>query len=325
MPDKNLQWKVGIFSAFGLALFVLGVGLLASGVFFKIEEDYVLYFEGSVGGLTVGAPVVFRGVPLGKVTSISLVVHDRDDTIIIPVGIEIFEANIRHIVGEGGPVTDIVRDRMIQSMVGRGLRARIAIASLLTGQARIELDFFPDTPIRYHSADPGAEIPTLASPLEEFSRALARINLDKIAHSLFQALEGLNNMMHSEELRGTLVGLKRIADELSVLVQEVPALVVNARETLQRIETAADRTAQEVPRVGRDLSLALNSFSRAAERAEKLFLNTSQLTSPNSATMRDVQRAAQELAEAARSVRSLANTLERSPESLLRGKGRQQP
>jgi len=323
MPDKRLQLKVGIFSAIGLALFMVGVGLLASGMFFKANEDYVLYFEGSVAGLTVGAPVVFRGVPLGRVTSISLVAHDRDDTIIIPVGIEIFEANIRTIAGDAAPVTETVRDRMIQSMVGRGLRARIAIASLLTGQARIELDFYPDTPMRYHSVDPGTEIPTLASPLEEFSRALARINIDKIAHSLFQALEGFNNMMHSEELHGTLVGIKRITDELSSLVQEMPVLVENGRKTLQRIETAADRTAQEVPRLGRELSLTLDSFSRAAERAENLFLNTSRLTSPNSAMVRDVQNAAQELAEAAKAVRSLAKTLERSPESLLRGKGRQ--
>jgi len=325
MPDQRLQLKVGIFSAIGLALFISGIGLLASDVFFKANEDYVLYFEGSVAGLTVGAPVVFRGVPLGKVTSISLVVHDRDDTIIIPVGIEIFEANIRNIAGEAGPVADNARDRMIQSMVGRGMRARIAMASLLTGQARIELDFYPDTPIRYHSVDPGTEIPTLASPLEEFSRALSRINIDKIAHSLFQALEGFNSMIRSEELRGTLVGFKRVADELSALIQEMPALVESGRKTLQRIETAADKTAQEVPKIGRELSLALDSFSRAAERAEKLFLNTSRLTSPNSAMVRDVQNAAQELAEAAKAVRSLAKTLERSPESLLRGKGRQQP
>jgi len=325
MPDKRLQLQVGIFVAIAFAMLVAGVALLAGDAFFKAKEDYVLYFEGSVAGLAVGAPVVFRGVPLGRVTSISLVAHDRDDTIIIPVGIEFSKDNIRSIVGDAGGVTDEARDRMVQSMVGRGLRARIAIISFLTGQARVELDFFPETPIFYHSADPSAEIPTLASPMEEFSRALARINIDKIAHSLFQALEAFNSMMGSEELKGTLVGLKRIADELSAVAQDMPALVESARSALQRIDTVADRTAREVPRLGRDMSLALDSFSKAADRAENLFLNTSRLSSPNSAILRDVQNAAHELAEAARAVRSLAKTLERSPESLLRGKGRQQP
>jgi len=325
MPDKRLQLQVGIFSALAFALLAAGVGLLASGAFFKPDEDYVLYFEGSVAGLSVGAPVVLRGVPLGKVTSISLVAHDRDDTIIIPVGIDIFEENIRDIVGEQGGVTDAGRDRMIQSMVGRGLRARTAVVSFLTGQARVELDFYPETPMKYHSADPGKEIPTVVSPLEEFSRSLAKIDVDKIAQGLLLALESFNSVMGSEELKGTLVGLKRTMDEFSALAQEMPALFTSVRSTLQRIETAADSTAKEVPRLGRDMSLALDSFSKAADRAEKLFLNASRLTSPDSATVRDVQGAVKELAEAARAVRSLAKTLERSPESLLRGKGRQQP
>jgi paraquat-inducible protein B len=325
MPDKHLQLKVGIFSAFALALLAAGIGLLASDAFVKPSEDYVLYFEGSVAGLSVGAPVVFRGVPLGKVTSISLVGHDRDETIIIPVGIDIFEENIRGIAGEHGGVTDAVRDRMIQSMIGRGLRARIAIISLLTGQARVELDFYPETPTIYHSVNPGAEIPTLASPLEEFSRALARINIDKIAHSLLQTLETFNNVMTDEELKGVLAGLKRTTDEFSALTREMPALLEDARKAMQRIETAADRTASEVPRLGRDMSLVLDSFSKVADHAEKLFLNASRLTAPNSATVRDLQNAMKELAESARAIRSLAKTLERSPESLLRGKGRQQP
>ena len=324
MPSKRAQLTVGIFSAIALLLFVLGVGLLASGTFFKDVEDYVLYFEGSVAGLSVGAPVVFRGVPLGRVTSISLVANDHGDAITIPVGIDIVEENIRH-DGIHGGVTDDVREKMISHMIRRGLRARIVTASFLTGQARVELDLFPDTPVRYHSADHDREIPTLTSPLEEFSRALSRINIDKIAHSLLQALESFNKVMTSEELKGTLSGLKRITDEATVLAQEIPALVENARKTLQRIETAADRTAREVPKIGNDMSLALDGVSKAAEHAEKMFLNIGRLTSPNSATMRDLQSAVKELAEAAKAIRSLAKTLERSPESLIRGRGRQQP
>jgi paraquat-inducible protein B len=324
MPHKRIQLKVGVVSAIALVLLVAGVGLLASGTLFKAREDYVLYFEGSVAGLSVGAPVVFRGVPLGRVMSISLVAHNTDDTITIPVGVNIVEENIRR-RGASGRVTDAVRDEMIRRMIEHGLRARIATTSFLTGQARIDLDFFPETPARYRSTDHSREIPTLSSPLEEFSRALARINLDEIAHNFLQALESFNKVMTSEELQGILVGFKRVTDDAAVLMQAMPALAESARKTLQRIETAADRTAQEVPRLGHDMSVVLNSFSKAADRAEKLFLDTSRLLSPNSATVRDLQNAVQEMAEAARAIRSLARTLERTPESLLRGRGRQQP
>jgi paraquat-inducible protein B len=325
MSYKRLQLKVGIFSAFALGLFAIGVGLLASGAVFGVREDYTLYFEGSVAGLSVGALVVFRGVPLGKVTSISLAVNNEDNTIIIPVGIDIDVKSIRHVVAGHGRVTDAVRDELVRRMIERGLRARVATVSFLTGLARIELDFFPGTVARYHSADPGTEIPTLSSPLEEFSRALSRVNIDKIARSLLQALESFNQVITSEELKGTLTGFKRTAEDAAALMREMPALVESARKTLQRIETAADRTAREVPRLGNEISHAMNSFSKATDRAEKLFFNASQLTSSNSATVRDLQSALQELAEAAKAVRNLAKTLERNPESLLRGKGRQQP
>ncbi|MDR2696576.1 MAG: MlaD family protein [Deltaproteobacteria bacterium] len=325
MSYKYLQLKVGIFSALALALLTAGIGLLASGAFFGEQDDYVLYFEGSVAGLSVGAPVVFRGVPLGKVTSISLVANSTDNTFIIPVGIDIFEENIRHIIGGQGRVTDAVRDEMVRRMVERGMRARVATVSFLTGQARIELDFLPETSARYRSKDPSTEIPTVSSPLEEFSRALSKINIDRIAHNLLHALENFNKLITSEELQGTLTGFKRIADDAAAVAQELPALAASARQALQRIETAADRTAREVPKVSHDLSLALDNVARAADRADKLFLDASRLMSPNSATVRDVQSAAKELAEAARAIRGLAKTLERSPESLLRGKGGQQP
>jgi len=325
MSHKRLQLQVGIFSAIALGLFVTGAGLLASGSFIRVQEDYVLYFEGSVAGLNVGAPVVFRGVPLGRVTSVSLAVHNEDNSIIIPVGIDIFEENIREIIKASDRVTDAVRDDLVRRMIERGLRARVTLISFLTGHAQVELDFFPATPARYRSANPSMEIPTLSSPMEEFSRALSKINIDKIAHSLLQALENFNEVIASEELKDALAGLKQAAVEASALMQEMPVLVESAHKTLQRIETAADRAAREVPKLGHDLSVALDSVGKAADSAEKFFLNTSQLSSPNSATMRDVQNALKELAEAAKAIRSLAKTLERNPESLLRGRGRQQP
>ena len=324
MPNKRAYLKVGIFSVLALVLLVIAIGLLASGAFFRDKDEYILYFEGSVAGLSVGASVVFRGVPIGRVTSISLVPDDRSETITIPVGIDIFEQNIRRIDVPGG-VTEAARHEIIHRMKARGLRGRIATVSFLTGQARIELDLLPEAPAQYHSTDPNKEIATLSSPLEEFSRALAKINIDKIAHSLLQALDSFNKVMSSEELQGSLAGLKRLADEGAVVAQAVPALLESARKAMLEVETAADRTAREVPRLSHDMRVTLDSFGKAAERADKLFSDAGRLLSPNSATVRDLHSAVRELAEAARAVRSLAKTLERNPESLLRGRGRLQP
>jgi len=306
MSNKRVELKVGIFSLIALGVLALGVTRLASGTFFSSGEKYMLYFQGSVTGLTVGAPVVFRGVPLGKVTSISLMTFAQDDTITIPVGIDIAKESVSHIGASGG-VTDTVRENMIIRLVERGLRARIATVSYLTGHARVELDLFPETPARYYSKDHSREIPTLSSPMEELSRTLSRIDVEKIAHNLLHALDSL----------------RKVADEAASLSHDIPALTAGVRRAMQQLETAAERTAREVPRIGHDIGVAMDSVNRAADRAEKLFLDANRLMSPNAATVRDLQNSLKELAEAARAIRSLANNLERNPESLIRGRGRQ--
>jgi len=318
----------------------------------------VLYFEGSVSGLNVGAPVVFRGVPFGRVTHISLVADDKGDLVTIRVGIDIFEESIKRLGAAHPGVTKADRHKLILSMIEHGLRARIAIASFVTGQARIELDLLPETPARYRATKPRNEIPTLPSPLEEFSRAFARIEVDKIANSLFQALESFNSVMAGEELRGaligirqalesfnsvmaggelrgaligirqalesfnsvmageelqgTLIGIRQFTDDGSVSAREMTALLKNVQKTLQGFERAVDH----------DIRVALDSFAKAAERAEKFFLDADRLVSPNSAMVRDLQSAMKELDEAAKAIRNLARSLERNPESLLRGRGR---
>jgi paraquat-inducible protein B len=196
-------------------------------------------------------------------------------------------------------------------------------ASLLTGQTLIELNFFSETPPRYHSTDQRREIPTLSSPFEEFSRAIARINIDKIALRLLDVLENLNNVLVGEELKGALVSLRRTADDAAAVARELPEIAAGARKSIQRIEAAADRTAREIPKLSQDLSVALDNVARAADRADKLFLDANRVMSPNSVMVRDLQNSLKELGEAARAIRSLANNLERNPESLVRGRGRQ--
>jgi len=55
-----------------IALLVVAIGVLGSGKLFKLSVPYVMVFEGSVKGLNVGSPVVFRGVKLGSVSGIHM-------------------------------------------------------------------------------------------------------------------------------------------------------------------------------------------------------------------------------------------------------------
>ena len=106
----------------GLGLLALGFIILGGGRLFSNDMQYVLYFDGSVSGLSTGAPVVFRGVPMGSVTRINLVANTRDSNVTIPVYIRIDEQSFVRARGSA-PISESVREEIVRRMVQRGLRA----------------------------------------------------------------------------------------------------------------------------------------------------------------------------------------------------------
>ena len=76
---------VGAFVLSGAALLVVAIMLFAGTHLFSRQHRAVTYFEGSVAGLEVGAPVTFRGVRIGSVTKIGLSINMKDLASRIPV------------------------------------------------------------------------------------------------------------------------------------------------------------------------------------------------------------------------------------------------
>ena len=99
------QAVIGAFVVGAVVLAVVGVIVFGSGKMFQEVDKYVLYFEGSVKGLNVGAPVTFRGVKIGSVTGISLRANPENLEVRIPVVIEIEKGRIERTVDMpiGGP------------------------------------------------------------------------------------------------------------------------------------------------------------------------------------------------------------------------------
>ena len=132
MAKQSFKTAVGAFVIGGLALLVAGIILLGGGRMFSDDIEYVLYFDGSVSGLNIGAPVVFRGVPMGQVTRISLEANPRDASVTIPVYIRLDENSIVR-AGVTGELTDNFRQEILRRLIQRGLRARLQLQSLITG------------------------------------------------------------------------------------------------------------------------------------------------------------------------------------------------
>lgn len=316
--------RVGIFVVGALTLFVVGLVILGGKNLFSNDIDYVLYFDGSVSGLNIGAPVVFRGVPLGNVTKINLVANVRDEGVTIPVHIRIDEGSIVRL-GSRDMLTDAMREELIQRMVQRGLRARLQLQSFITGQYRVELDFFPDTPARYHSNDHDNEIPTVPSQLDEFQRALAKMPLESIATALNTTLDGISRLVSKGDVQIALGAMREAFEQARDLLESMKPLREDARKTLTSFNQTAVTMDKQLPEAMASFQLAMNGIAAAAGQMQRTLASAGGVVSRDSRTIRDFTQALKEFTAAARAVRSLATMLEQHPEALLRGKGGNRP
>ena len=174
---------IGAFVLGAIVLIIAGVIILGGGKFFQRRTPIVMFFEGSVSGLSVGSSVNFRGVKVGQVGQVFIRYQpDGNHVLVIPVFAELSTDNVQ-LVGTPLEKKEVRRgtDDTLRELVDRGLRAQLALPSLVTGQATITLDFFPGTPADFANTYPDrVEIPTVPSTLQEVQATIEQV-IDKVS------------------------------------------------------------------------------------------------------------------------------------------------
>ena len=143
MSKKTQPALIGAFVLGAITLAIAALFFVAGGDLWKKKSRYIMYFDGSVYGLQVGAPVVFRGVNIGLVRQIGIALDSNQQSFFIPVEIELFAQPAVDLYGQS---VDINNQMASGQFVTQGLRAQLSMQSLLTGQLYIDLDFHPETP-----------------------------------------------------------------------------------------------------------------------------------------------------------------------------------
>src|SRR5512134_2415689 len=143
MSKQASKSLIGAFVLGAIFLVVAGVVIFGSGKLFTKANKSVMFFEGSVNGLQIGAPVVFRGARIGQVTDVVVKMNARELTAFIPVYTEIYPQKIMPIEGDQS-----YDERYLQALITKGLRAQLQLQSFVTGQLMVNIDFYPNTPIR---------------------------------------------------------------------------------------------------------------------------------------------------------------------------------
>ncbi len=276
-----------------------------------LSVPYVLYFDESVRGLSVGAPVEYRGIRVGSVQDVSLQRSAEGDLrIAVLIGLEPERVPLpRSAHNDALAAQQKQFDHLLQQLVAHGLRAQLATGNLLTGQLIVDLSVFDSAPpaqIDYSGAYP--ELPTRAGTLAGMLQRVAavlekleQIPFDQIGADAAQTMQGLNRIVNDSEIQ-TVV--KHLADVLA-----------QANTLLDFVNQKTDSTAAGIGQLAADAGAMI----RQAQQTFKAFETT---TSAQGVLSVELERTLRSVSDAARSISNVAEYLERHPEALLQGKGR---
>jgi len=269
-----------------------------------------MYFDGSVKGLSVGAPVSYRGVQIGTVTKIEIVLSPNQDAR-IPVTVEI-DPSAFTLVGYDDIRMDLneFRQGLYKSCRNEGLRGQLQLKSLLTGQLFIQLDYFPGTEARFVETGEVAEIPTVPTTLQELSGVLQGFPVKVVLTNLEKAVASLAKLTGDEKIHDTIQSVDQAFKDISQLVANLDSRTEPLQPALvEGRKTLAQATA------------TLVAAKRTFQRVSATLVPMKRLVGDDSELLESIEEAFVAMTEAAQAVAALADTLERHPEAIFKGKG----
>lgn len=331
MAKKANPALIGAFVLGAIALAVGGLVVFGGGKFFRHTQVWVAYFQESVKGLSVGSPVTFRGVKIGSVTDVKVVVDPKEMKVRTPVFFEIEAERFTPVPGvqvtfqKGAPGAKV--------LVERGLRAQLETQSFVTGQLAVALDFHPDTPVVLTGLNPDLlEMPTIPSEAEKLTRTIENLPIDEITQSALKTIQGVDRLVNAPELKETIRSLSTAARELRELTQhmdaelrplttEVAKTLEVTRDTLQDTQRLARNVDGQVGPVAASVQQTLTAARTTLEGAERTLGTVNETVAETSSMQHELAGSLRELSAALRSIRTLSDYLERHPDALLFGKG----
>jgi paraquat-inducible protein B len=349
LSARASPFRVGAFVVGAVALVLGGLIAFGSGELFKQRLRFVAYFPGSVAGLRVGAPVAFRGVPVGEVTEIRVRYDPGDMSVRVPVYFDLVEGSVD---AAGEVAAEDAADEVLK-LIDAGLRAQLVPQSFVTGQLGVQLEVRPDAPAEPVGTDGDViEIPTIPSTIDVLDTQLQTLlgdagegGLQDVIARLERLASGdnveavatiLTNLAAFTQTLGANRGdVARILDEsgeavarFDEVIAEISTLVTDARTAVARYGAVA--TALQDPEDG--LAPVIANAREAAASLGRMADQINNAVAENRPGLRDfsedtlpaIDGLVLDLEQLTQTLNRVADELERDPSGFFLGRGQRE-
>jgi len=312
-----------------LGAFVLGsIGLMVLALvgfgnlhLLSTTRRAFVVFPDSAAGLSVGAPVTFRGVTVGSVRAIHIAYDTTTNEAFIPVEMELVEGRVR-----------LTRDSTssqpsLSELVAKGLRAELNLQSFVTGQSNVNLDFAPQSPALFHpSMDGGVEIPFRRSAIEKVKQTLTELPLKDIinnADTMMASIRTLSEQLNTD-LPPLILSLQKTSDTANATLETTRTSIDEVHRKLDTSLASIDALAQhgtaQLDARSADLHALLQQTDDTMRRANATLADLQGMVSTRSPERAELDAALRDVAASAAALRGFASDVERNPQLLLTGR-----
>jgi paraquat-inducible protein B len=314
---------IGLFVIGGIVLAVGGTAVLASTAWFEQRTTFVSFFQESVNGLDMGAPVKFQGVPVGTVTGILIQIDERDKTFQVPVQ---YDIDLTRLTSQLGTFVNLSDGAVLRQQITDGLRAQLQAESLVTGQLYIELSYNADAapPQLEARATAWPEIPTTSSLMAALGTGAGSLVAD-----MLQVLFQVNQMLADVDMPGINAAVVSSAQaverlmtspEILAAMEQVPAMAVQMNRTMAGLEALSTQAGAAIGPLQLQFDASSAELIATLQTLRTTLEDTHGLLSTDSGVGYELQQALASLKEAGDALRLLATSLEQNPDMLIRGR-----
>lgn len=321
MSQKPNPTSIGLFIVIGAALGVAGLLLFSSSRLFTQTRDCIVYFNDSLSGLNVGAPVKYRGVTVGSVKRVMVRFDQATNDYAMPVIIEIQEKLIRERLGDQ---TEIFTDLSLEARIKSGLRASLQAESLVTGVLYVEIRPNPNAPppVFHQLVKRYPEIPSEPTQIQELMNNLAGLDVRGIATNLNALVTKLDTVLGNLRMSEISAGITNTLGSLDRLITspEITNSLVSVRTTLDQYRSLGEKLSGRIDPLADSITNSLAEANRTLAQLQGAADNLRNMLRPDAPFRNDLDQLLSELAGTAESVSRLVEFLKQHPNALITGR-----